>query len=153
MKQEAAQIKSQNHSVKHKQEKECAQTNQAEDRLSLNESTISCVVNENEEAEHLENLNDMIHSMTLNNEHYKHIYMDILRNFECEQLNFNLNQTSDEISKAENDHDTISNLMCTMLEAICDDDYETHSIDMKLTEEANDHKISSPFSNGTRYLK
>ena len=95
-------------------------SNQLDDRISMNESTMSCA-HENED-EHLANLNDMIHSMSLSNEHFKHIYMDILRNFECEQLNFDLNQTEDEIAHIEDNHNVLSDLMCLMVESLCDEE-------------------------------
>jgi hypothetical protein len=69
----------------------------------------------------------------MNTEHYKQIYMDILRNFECEQLNFNLNQSMNELNLIEENSNAISDLMCTILEAICGaDESDTFSIDAKL---------------------
>ena len=118
-------------------------TSNNDDALSLNESTVSTTGANDIENEN--NLNDMMNSLTLlNTEHYKQIYMDILHNFECEQLNFNLNQTVDEISQMEENSNTISDLMCTMLDAICDDSAETLSIDTKIINENE----SSPKTNG-----
>lgn len=111
------------------------------EKCSLNESSICTNLNENDE-EHLENLNDMINQMGLNNEHYKQIYTDILRNFECEQLNFNLNHTAEEIVRMEENNLELGDLMCTMLDAVCDDEpTETMSLDMKISEETNDQRI------------
>ncbi len=85
----------------------------------------------------------MLRTMQLNNEHHKQIYMDTLRNFECEQLNFNLNNTSEaDFIKMEETHIVLSDLMCTMLDAVCDSEpTETTSIDMKLIEETNDQRF------------
>jgi len=94
--------------------------------------------------DNIANLNEMMNSMMLNSEHYKQIYMDILRNFECEQLNFNLNQTVDEINQMEENTNTISELMCTMVDAICDEP-ETLSIDAKLI---NESLLSEDMLNG-----
>ena len=121
------------------------------DTVSLNEST--------------DTLNDMFsNTLTLNSsnqngvdsdhhhhhdeEHYKQIYMDTLRNFECEQLNFNLDQSIDQFTKIEENSTAISELMCTMLEAICGDDEfsETKSIDAKLLAESD--TIDSIIDNG-----
>lgn len=83
-----------------------------------------------------------MNSMNLDTEHYKQNYMDILHNFECERLNFNLNQTVDELNQTEHNHSEISDLMCTMLDAICDTEPETQSIDAKIQqEEQNKCKI------------
>lgn len=90
----------------------------------------------------------MMQSLKFNSEHYKQIYMDTLRNFECEQLNFDLEKID---KKAEEDHSAISDLMCVMLDAVCDDEtVETNSIDLKLIEETNDQKLISSFQNGLK---
>ncbi|CAF0723278.1 unnamed protein product [Brachionus calyciflorus] len=83
--------------------------------ISLNDST--------QNDDQISNLNEIIENNLLinNTEHYKHIYMDILHSFECEQLSFNLSQTIDELSQTESNHNEISDLMCTMLDAICEE--------------------------------
>ena len=121
--------------------------NHNEDTNSINGS-ISTNANDLDN-ENIATLNDMMNSMMLNSEHYKQIYMDILRNFECEQLNFNLNQTVDEINQMEENTNTISELMCTMVDSICDEP-ETLSIDARLM---NESLISEENLNGVSNLK
>ena len=102
--------------------------------ISINESTIS------ESNDTIANLNDVMGSMVINSDHYKHNYIDTLRNFECEQLNFNLNQTAEEIQQMEDNCNQISELMCNMIDAICDDSTETTSLDAKINETlSNNH--------------
>ena len=123
-----------------------------EETISINESNYS--TNENEQ---IANLNEiMIQSMVLNTEHYKQIYMDILRNFECEQLNFNLHQTYNELSVIEENANIISDLMCTMQEAICGDDPDTVSIDAKLMNHNDTNHMNAahqPASQTQKHLK
>ncbi len=118
-----------------------------EDANSINGS-ISTNANDLDN-ENIATLNDMMNSMMLNSEHYKQIYMDILRNFECEQLNFNLNQTVDEINQMEENTNIISELMCIMVDAICDEP-ETLSIDARLM---NESLILEENLNGVSNLK
>lgn len=47
--------------------------------------------------------------------------MDILHNFECEQLNLNENAEIDDLGKSELSNYEISDLMCNILDSICDD--------------------------------
>jgi brefeldin A-inhibited guanine nucleotide-exchange protein len=103
-------------------------TNSKEETSSLNECESS--VND----ENMEHINEMSQSIVLGNEHYKQVYMDILRNFEYEQLNFELNQSVDELGLMEENANTISELMCLMLDAICDDP-DAISLDAKLVDE------------------
>ncbi len=105
--------------------------NKGDDSLSLNDSNVS-TTGGNEignEMENDANLNEI-----LNTEHYKHIYMDILRNFECEQLNFNLAQTVEELNAMEETNGLISEVMCSMLETVCEET-EASILDAKLAEE------------------
>jgi brefeldin A-inhibited guanine nucleotide-exchange protein len=107
----------------------------SDDNLSINnESTAYSTTTAADNNEQIANLNEvMAQSLVLNTEHYKQIYMDILRNFECEQLNFNLNQSMNELNLIEENSNAISDLMCTILEAICGaDESDTFSIDAKL---------------------
>ena len=49
----------------------------------------------------------------------------------------------------EENNGTLSDLMCVMLDAVCDDEpTETTSVDIKLIEETNDQKIISSLQNG-----
>ena len=85
-------------------------------------------------------------------EHYREMYMDMLRHFECEQLHMsgvrsdsiaidsqsNSSSTStsnsgDQQESGEVLASSISELMCHMLEAICDDDDEEEAIDETLS--------------------
>ena len=136
-----------------------ANLNLQSERSSLNGSVYhGSNQNENME-EHLENLNDMIQNIKLNHEHYKPMYMDTLRNFELEQVHFDVEKIG---KKSEEDHNVISDLMCIMLDAVCDDEaVETNSIDLKLIEETHDHKLifhnglskkTSAISNGKYYF-
>ncbi len=90
------------------------------DTNSLNESLI-----ENNSSS---NLNDTFSSNTLiesnsntkhDREHSKQIYTDMLRNFECEQLNFDLNRSEDTFQKIEENAQTISDLMCSVIDLVC----------------------------------
>jgi hypothetical protein len=107
----------------------------ATDALSLNESS-SDAGTLNEMLNNMAISNSNHHHTTYDEEHYKQIYMDTLRNFECEQLNFNLDHSMDLFSKIEEDSLAISELMCTMLDAICggdDSNSDTKSLDAKLS--------------------
>jgi brefeldin A-inhibited guanine nucleotide-exchange protein len=86
------------------------------------------------------------HNQAYDDEHYKQIYMDNLRNFECEQLNFNLDHSMELFAKIEEDSAGISELMCTMLDAICGDDLL--SLDSKLLG-ANDEETFNVNATGT----
>ncbi len=113
----------------------------SDDTISINESTIS---ESTANADNVANLNDVMHSMAISSDHYKQIYMDILRNFDCEQLNFNLNQTPEELNQMEENCSQISELMCNMVDAICDDNtVETLSIDAKINETLNNEHNNS----------
>lgn len=71
-------------------------------------------------------------------EHYKQIYMDQLRSFECERSQFNLNPSMELFTAIEENSTAISELMCAMLDAVCgvvtggDDLSDTRSLDAKL---------------------
>lgn len=100
-----------------------------EETISLNESST------NLDNDHLTvNLNEL----NLNGaDNYRQIYMDTLYNYECEYLNFNLNQTVDELNEWEERSNAISDLMVTMLDAICDESSSTsdsfnNSLDAKI---------------------
>lgn len=74
-----------------------------------------------------------------NEENYKQMYMDMLYNFECERLNFQLNQSGEEMAETDERLNTVSDVMCIMMEAICDENENYHSIDAKIIEEAVDN--------------
>lgn len=67
---------------------------------------------------------------------YKPIYMDMLYNFECERLNFKLEQSAEELNETDERSNAVSDVMCTMMEALCDENESYHSIDAKIIEEA-----------------
>ena len=114
--------------------------------------------NADDEALSLHNGNDQIQQHQQSNqhanssEHYREMYMDMLRHFECEQLHMsgvrsdsiaidsqsNSSSTStsnsgDQQESGEVLASSISELMCHMLEAICDDDDEEEAIDETLS--------------------
>ena len=67
---------------------------------------------------------------------HKQLYMDILYNFECERINFKLNQSVQEINETDERSNGVSDVMCTMMEALCDGNESYNSIDAKIIEEA-----------------
>lgn len=95
------------------------------DSISLNESTNT-------------DNNEHLSSIALNQpeENFKQLYLDQLYNFECERLNFQLNQTVEELNEWEERSNAISDVMYTMMDAICDENETYNSIDAKIIEEA-----------------
>lgn len=77
--------------------------------ISLNESTQT------------EDQNEILDIAQNNLQHYKHVYMDILHNFECEQLNLNGNAEIEDLGKFELSNYEISDLMCNIIVSICNE--------------------------------
>lgn len=79
--------------------------------VSLNDST--------QTEDQLVNSNEFIpHN---NSEHYKQNYVDILYNFDCQQMNSNINTAIEDLRNCQLSNYEISDLMCNIVDFICND--------------------------------